>query len=150
MSSKKRSTPSRKKPPAKSLEAIAPKRRTRVTKVVGGFFPDEDEDVPAIELPGRRPSPNPGPSSTPVAIPAEASADLRQALLAIEWAAARGMLLTHVQHGQATVGIASMGLPRGITADPGDRAATALYEQYGGEPLKRALARNDGPDEEDD
>lgn len=144
MSSKKRSTRSRKPAPTprvRSLEAIARKPSPRVE-------PDDDEDIPAIELPGRR-ARGDAPAA-PAPIPADASPDTRQAMLLIEWAAGRGMLLSHVQHGAVTVGIASMGAPRGVKADDLGRASSALYRQFGGAALKRELARAGDADSDDE
>lgn len=144
MSSKKRSTPDRPakptRPRARSLEQLAPKRR-------GPAPPDDDDDdVPALELPGRSDEA----PWRPVPVPAEASEDLRQVMVAIEWAAARGVTLSMVTHGPVTVGIASMATPRGIAATDEGRAASQLYAEYGGKALERALQRDAGPMDEED
>jgi hypothetical protein len=141
-SSKKRSTgstTSKRKP--RSLEAITPRRARPEPD-------DEDDDVPALELPGkkRRDNDEPAPFNRPV--PEGAFSDqVEQALHAIEWARSRGVSLNMVTIGGVTLGIQAMGGTRSVTAT--DREASSqLYRQYAGAAIARELGATDEDDEE--
>ena len=148
MSSKQRSTPSRtrtKRTRARSLEQLAgPKQPLPLS--------DDDEDVPALELAGQREQERGGRDLNPgtYAIPDDASADLRQAMRAVEWAAGRGVMLTHVTVGGVTLGIGAMGTSRGLNTPVEGRAESRLYEEYGGDALRRALATDAGPEDDEE